>query len=923
MIDDLGSEGFGDLNPNALPFTRDEVEGTVPARFRRVVGLVPPAHPAVVSGDERLTYAEVDALSDRLAAALVKLIGSARDGRQALVGVLLHNGLWPPLGMLGVLKAGHTYVPLDASLGLPMIRQVLADCRPQALVTVEELRSLAEEACRAVGGGAIVCLDALPLANREDIPDPLQDATAIQQVQYTSGSTGRPRGVMRIHRAALLTAWRARYELQCGLGSRLAQLLSYAFSMSNASIYGALLTGATLYPLTVRTLDARTLYDWLLREGITEAHMSVGAVRSLIQAATGRPRRAALRYLVTGGVAMTSEEISRVCEMLEPGGVFEIRLASTEAGAYGRFVARAGAGPLSGPLLYRVPDEVRVEIVDDDGRPVSEGQAGQIAVHHRYTVGYYNQPELTAEKYLPDPHDSSRRIYLTGDQGRFTPDGRLEYLGRKDSMVKVRGYRVELEAIETTLAEHAGVRECAVIAVSGREGNTRLVAYWVAGVEPAPTESALRAWMRQALPDYMVPSRFVALQTLPRTATDKIDRKALPVPGRERPMLGTPYVAPASALERELVEIWAEVLDLDQVGAQDDFMELGGDSLSALHMMLMVEERLERKVPAVWYGAPTLARLAELLEAAPIRGSAAPTEELLHPAIRSKREAGPGRWAIVHGGPVLGRFVLPYAFGNWLQRALFSWRPLQRRLLTQHRDAWTQSLAAAGLSDPDGRLLTQYLMINTWRGWRTAALRSEKTYARYVAIEGAEALQAAAQGGRGLLVVFVHQACSVALTRILLTRMGRNRFYTLSNAPRRSGQSEMERVMERTERVHKELLQGGVVFLGGDGRMGAVGLHVPFYGRLLPLRRGFAELAMRSNAAIVTVEAFLALDGKVTLNFAPLPTPRSSAEATVLVNAYAERLVAHWPRLLPNMPWARLSWLCEQPLVEGEAQSNA
>jgi acyl carrier protein len=265
------------------------------------------------------------------------------------------------------------------------------------------------------------------------------------------------------------------------------------------------------------------------------------------------------------------------------------------------------------PVGFAVPDN-EILLLDDAGRQVA-GDEGEIAVRTRYvSPGYWGRPDLTDSVFVTDPAGGGNPIYRTGDLGRILPDACLLHLGRRESFVKVRGYRVDIVEIETALFECPGVKEAVVVAHDNNSGEERLVAYWVPSVEPGPNVSELRTYLRARLPEYTIPSAFVRLDAIPLTATGKIDRKALPNPGTSRPRLATEYAAPRNPIEEKLAEIWAEVLSVEQVGIHDNFLELGGHSLTATQVISRVVAAFRLEVPIqALFDSPTVAEMSIII----------------------------------------------------------------------------------------------------------------------------------------------------------------------------------------------------------------------------------------------------------------------------------------------------------------------
>ena len=266
------------------------------------------------------------------------------------------------------------------------------------------------------------------------------------------------------------------------------------------------------------------------------------------------------------------------------------------------------------PVGYEFPGK-EILLLDDNGQEVGFNQVGEIAVRSRYlSLGFWRRPDLTEAKFLPDPNGGDRRIYLTGDLGRMLPDGCLEHLGRKDFQVKIRGLRVEVAEVEGALRSMGAIREAVVIAREDKPGDKCLVAYVVPARDVASSISEVRSFVEQKLPPFMVPSRFVILDALPLTPNGKVNRKALPDPGNSRPDLDTPFVAPRTAIEKELSKIWAEVLSLEQVGVHDSFFDLGGHSLTATRVVSQVIKQFQTEVPLQFlFQSPTIAEMAAVI----------------------------------------------------------------------------------------------------------------------------------------------------------------------------------------------------------------------------------------------------------------------------------------------------------------------
>ncbi len=322
-----------------------------------------------------------------------------------------------------------------------------------------------------------------------------------------------------------------------------------------------------------------------------------------------------LRVLRLGGEPVYKRELDLFKKYFSQDCILVNRLGSSETGSLRLYFIdkdTQASGNLV-PVGYPVLDN-EILFLDDAGKPIAADE-GEIAVRTRYvSPGYWGRSDLTDAAFLPDPTDSEKRIYRTGDLGRLLPNGCLLHLGRKDFFVKIRGYRIDIDEIEAALLEFPGIKEAVVVARNNNSGNEQLVAYSVATMRPGPDVSALRTFLREKLPEYMIPAAFVTLEAMPLTATRKIDRKALPEPSHCRPQLANEYVAPKTTIERELAQIWADVLSIDEVGIHDDFFALGGHSLAAFRVIARVVSVFQFQLPIhALFNSPTVAAMATII----------------------------------------------------------------------------------------------------------------------------------------------------------------------------------------------------------------------------------------------------------------------------------------------------------------------
>uniref|UniRef100_UPI003B3A99E9 non-ribosomal peptide synthetase n=1 Tax=Longimicrobium sp. TaxID=2029185 RepID=UPI003B3A99E9 len=572
--------------------------------FEAQVARTPGATALVYEGEE-VTYAQLNARANRLAHHL-------RDrgvGPEARVALCVERGTEMVVAVLAVLKAGGAYVPLDPEYPEDRLGYMLQDSAPVVLLTQRSL------AGRFDGSGVpmeVLDGDASAWAGQPD-SDPVRGAPTpdnLAYVIYTSGSTGQPKGVMNRHRAVInLLAWGERHW-ELAAGDALLQRTSLSFDVSVRELFQPLLAGARLVivrPGGQREVDY--LVEVIRRQEVTTMVLTPSHLQAFLEH-PGLEGCSSLRRIVLGGESLPAGMVAELRARL-PGARLYHEYGPTEATvtSTARTIGAEGEAPgasIGGPIC-----NTRVYLLDARGEPVPVGVPGELYVGGAGVArGYLGRPALTAERFVPDSFggEPGARLYRTGDLGRWLADGTVEFLGRVDTQVKVRGYRIEPGEIEARLLGCAGVSEAVVVAHQDGAGNGRLVAYVVGDVDAA----ILREHLRRELPDYMVPSAFVVLQALPLTPSGKLDRAALPAP--EHAAGTDAYVAPRTPTEEVLAGIWAEVLHLERVGVTDSFFELGGHSLLASRVVSQVRAVFDVELPLrALFEGPTVAELARVV----------------------------------------------------------------------------------------------------------------------------------------------------------------------------------------------------------------------------------------------------------------------------------------------------------------------
>jgi amino acid adenylation domain-containing protein len=644
--------------------------------FERQVARTPTSL-AVCGDDGSLTYADLERWSNRLAHRLRRL--GAGPGR--LVALYLERSPAMIAAILGTLKAGAAYVPLDLGTPAERLRLVLADTRASILLTQRAVLHRLPEC-----GVAPVCVDDPPIASEEDdesrLPESGVCSDDIAYIIYTSGSTGRPKGVMVEHRAIANTViWRDQ-DLPIYVHDRVLFNMTYTFDPSLCIIFPTLAVGARIVLAAPgEEYDPHRLMERVLREGVTILESPPPILRLMVDDPLFAECRT-LRWVCCGGEAMPRDLPRRLIDQL---GVALYNLyGPTEAAVDTTWWTCRRVDPRPTVPIGRPIANTRVYVLDTKRRPLPPGVPGELYIGGAGLArGYLNDPAATAARFVPDPFvaRSGARLYRTGDRCRWLSDGTLEFLGRLDDQVKVRSFRVELGEVEAALLSHPQVREATVIAQTGA-GETRLIAY-VAGHAAGPPliPQTLRQHLKQHLPDYMVPAGFVFLESLPRTTGGKVNRRALPPPLSERPVTDRPYVAPRTPLEESLAGLWREVLRLDEVGIYDHFFELGGSSIQGAMLINRLQQLLGEPVYVVaLFDAPTVDGLADYLRDAfpdavrrlfgpaslaevPVHQQRPRTNELVVP-LQTEGSLAP--WFMVHppGGIVVCYQALAHRLGR-------------------------------------------------------------------------------------------------------------------------------------------------------------------------------------------------------------------------------------------------------------------
>ncbi|HEY9832540.1 MAG TPA: amino acid adenylation domain-containing protein, partial [Stenomitos sp.] len=573
-----------------------------------------PDNVAVIFENQQLTYAQLNTRANQLAHHLQNL----GVGAETIVAICVERSLEMLVGLLGILKAGAAYLPLDPILPSERLSYMVQDVEASVILTQQHLSEQFSEQATP-----LICLDAdWELIAQQPDENPPCEVTPenLVYVIYTSGSTGKPKGVAVEHQQLLNYLHGILARLDLPEGTSFATVSTFAADLGNSVIFPALCTGGCLHVISQeRATSPEALVEYCESHRIDCLKIVPSHLNALLTASHPEqilPRK----YLILGGEALSWQLVEKIqqyapsCQILNHYGPTE-----TTVGVLTYAISEPIRDKSETVPLGRAIANSQVYILDPYLQPVPIGVTGELYVGGDSVArGYLNQPQLTAEKFITvenlggqDAHPT--RVYKTGDLARYLPDGNIEFLGRIDYQVKIRGFRVELGEISSLLAQHPSVTESLVLVREDEPGNQRLVAYVLPHPDSKPVVSNLKDFLQEQLPDYMIPTAFVLLDAFPLTPNGKIDRLALPAPDNARFNLKE-YIAPQTPVEEVLADIWADILNIERVGIHDNFFDLGGHSLIATQLISRVHKILRTQLTLRdLFEEPTIANISKIL----------------------------------------------------------------------------------------------------------------------------------------------------------------------------------------------------------------------------------------------------------------------------------------------------------------------
>jgi sugar O-acyltransferase (sialic acid O-acetyltransferase NeuD family) len=598
--------------PDFVEFRKDSINQGIHQRFEEQVRLHS-SRVALKARDIALTYSETNGFANSLAEEIL----SVRGKELGQAAILLPNTTEMVISILASLKAHKAYVPLDHSFPRERLQDMLEHADAAVLLTDDQHLRLAEELC----GTRVPIINTSRIDRHPDAPNPNVPCGPLDRayILYTSGSTGQPKGITFLHRNLLHTTMCLTNELFFAPSDRVTWLHSASFAASVVDIYCCLTNGGTLYPWDAKRQGFAGLADWLVREKVTTFQWIPSAFRQFLRTVPDDFVFNDIRIVVMASEPLTVREVELFRTHFPIGSHLVNQVGTSESYNYRLYpVDHATAVENANvPGGYAVSPDRQVIILDDERREVPPGCVGEIAIKSDYmSAGYWRDEPLTRSKFIQLGGDTVP-VFLTGDLGKLEPDGCLIHLGRKDFQVKIRGYRVELAEIDHVLTAAPGVADSATWVVKNQLGEDQLVAYIVPKVLGQFDQHEVEKQLELRLPDYMVPRHYVMLDCLPTLPTGKVDRKGLPNPFERAESPPRPASAEAAPVEEEVAKIFAELLNLESIGLQSDFVKEGGDSLLAAVLLHRIQQRFNVEIPIEEFAeSPTPAHLAMFIRAA-------------------------------------------------------------------------------------------------------------------------------------------------------------------------------------------------------------------------------------------------------------------------------------------------------------------
>jgi amino acid adenylation domain-containing protein len=574
-----------------IPLSENASQKAIPDYFEEVA-LKFPEKLAVNDHVRSLTYAQVRQYSNNVAATVNKVLGHPTVSQA--IGLIFEPTVESVIGIMGTLRSGHFICPISPNDPPARILSYLEDANIELILSTRD--AFPQNLQPILKSTKVVFVEELISENAESLPPRPRDPDQLASILYTSGSTGKPKGVTHTHRTLMQMIRNKGNELGLSKSDRIAGMARFTFGSYYLNVFAALLCGSTLHIYDFFQLAFDGLKQWLIERQITLFHCTPTTLRQFLDALDEPTEFPDLRLVSLGGETLYPKDVYRIQEMISSPLAVCTTGAAIETWFYSSVFFRTPFPPGVDqiPMGYTNP-ECRVDIRDDNGNILPIGETGEISVMSAaLSPGYWKRPELNALKYVAD--EENKRYFRTGDLGVFSPDGILYHKGRMDFQIKIRGMRVDLGEIETALHSHPDIRQAVVTGHTRKDNDTELIAYFSASSDSKPSRGEIYEFLAARLSPHQIPTRTIFLESFPLTRTHKIDRNALPDPDEIEITSDSERVAPRNDIEARLHEIWAELLGHKEFGVTDSFLEVGGDSLSAMRIRVRIEAEYKSSI---------------------------------------------------------------------------------------------------------------------------------------------------------------------------------------------------------------------------------------------------------------------------------------------------------------------------------------
>ncbi len=598
-------------NNGFVEFRPEEIEQSIPNRFEAQVRKYP-NRVAVKTDYHTYTYSELNLAANRIARAILTQQG---HGEESVLLLFNHDSAMIA-AIMGSLKAGKIYTALDPAYPVARITYILKDSHANLIVTNTKNLGLAQKLAGNQPHVNVLNVDKIDSGIATDNLALTLLPERIAYIIYTSGSTGAPKGVFQNHRNLLHNIMQYTNTLHLCRYDRLTLLYSCSVNGSLRDIFGALLNGALVYPYDVKVKGLTNLADWLIKEKITLYHSVPTLFRYFAETLKGDELFSDVRLVRFGGERVPKENVDLYKKYFPHHCILYCGMGTTETSTTRQLFIDKNTNIAKSivPTGFAVAER-EVLLLDETGQEVNVGEVGQVAIKSRYlALGYWGKPDLTREKFKPDPTNGNMFIYHTDDMGRLSPNTCLVHLGRQDFQANIRGYRIEITEIEVALMEHQAVKEAVIVIHEDKTGQQLLVAYIVPQPKHSPTPYELNQALKEKSPGYMFPSAFIMLDKIPLTPNGKINYRALPKHTPHHLAQEDNFVAPRDDLEHRLVNIWEDILEIQPIGVRDNFFEWGGHSLLGMQMVAQIETVIGKRISlTVLFHNSTIEKLAKVL----------------------------------------------------------------------------------------------------------------------------------------------------------------------------------------------------------------------------------------------------------------------------------------------------------------------